>query len=99
MVRPSTTSQVFSSPLKKQKMNFIKTWLLSTWIYEALFHKKRFCFNMFSWSAEIFKRATLILKDYSFAWNMPLNPLAPNALFWILLNLSLQASEMQEFFA
>jgi len=34
---------------------------------QGLFHKKRFCLNMFFWSAEIFKReANLILKDYSF---------------------------------
>ena len=30
---------------------------------------------------DIQEKATLILKDYSFVWNMPLIPLAPNALF------------------
>jgi circadian clock protein KaiC len=34
---------------------------------QGLVSQKRFCLNMFSWSAKIFKRkATLILKDYSF---------------------------------
>ena len=67
MERSITTSQASSCPLKRQKMNFIKTWLLSTWIYKGLFHVKRFGLSMFYWSAERFKRkATLILKDYSF---------------------------------
>src|SRR5450759_688100 len=46
MARSTTTSQASSCHLKRQKMNFMKTWILSTWIYKGLFHKNRFCLRV-----------------------------------------------------
>lgn len=45
---------------------------------QGLVSRKKFCSSMCFWSAEIFKSLALILKECSFAWNMPLVPLAPN---------------------